>query len=474
MGQALPDSPHACSVALPTWDSVIGYEEKRDKVLRRLRSGYPRFVRSPWVERLVGAARGELCGEGDDVLVLPTRASAQRAQRYLEPKAGVALRVAGFHGLQALVLPSRVATMAWDYWRYSGEIVSSRQAADALGSGLRTEGKTHLVRRRMAALGAGEVTGLHVFASGMAGINAVLRALPGMRNGLKTLQVEFPYVDCLKVQEMFGSGVVFLNEAEGESFEEALQRIRAGEFAGVFTEVPSNPMLRTADIVRMAEACREGGVPLVIDDSAAGPLNLAVIEHADVVTTSLTKWASGRGDVMGGLASVRPGSVFAADMNAALAVDAEESAPLYVADAEVLLDNLRGLKRRMAAVNRNGLALAEFLAGHPAVARVWHPSRVNRERYERVRARDGGYGGLLSLELVQPKKAPKVYDALEVSKGPGFGAEFTLACPYTQLAHYHELEWAEGCGVSPHLIRVSCGVEPVERLLAAFDKALAG
>lgn len=440
--------------------------------MRRLRCGYPRFLKSPWVERLVNAARGELCGEGEEVLVLPTRASAQRAQRHLEPKAGVALRVAEYHGVQAVVVPVRVASMAWDYWRFSGEIVSSRLAADALGGGVRGERKAHLVRRRMAALGAGEGAGLHVFASGMAAVNAVLRALPGMRSGLKTLQIEFPYVDCLKVQEMFGHGVVFLSAAEGESFEEALSRIRAGEFAGVFTEVPSNPLLRMAEIPRLAAACREGGVPLVIDDSAAGPLNVAVLEQADVVTTSLTKWASGRGDVMAGLASVRPGSAFAADLNAALAVDAGESAPLYVADAEVLLDNLRGVKRRMAAVNRNGLALAAYLAGHPAVARVWHPSVTARERYDQVRAREGGYGGLLSFELAQPKKSAKVYDALELSKGPGFGTEFTLVCPYAQLAHYRELEWAEGCGVSPHLIRVSCGVEPVERLLAAFAKAL--
>jgi cystathionine gamma-synthase len=210
----------------------------------------------------------------------------------------------------------------------------------------------------------------------------------------------------------------------------------------------------------------------VIDDSAAGPLNSAALEHADVVTTSLTKWASGRGDVMAGLAAVRPGSQFAAELNAALAADAAESTPLYVADAEVMLDNLRGVRRRMALVNRNGLALAEYLRGHPAVARVWYPALTTRERYDLVRARDGGYGGLLSFELAQPKRAAKFYDALEVSKGPGFGTEFTLACPYALLAHYRELEWAEGCGVSPQLIRVSCGVEPVEQLLAAFGRAL--
>ena len=85
----------------------------------------------------------------------------------------------------------------------------------------------------------------------------------------------------------------------------------------------------------------------------------------------------------------------------------------------------------------------------------------------------GGHGGLLSFVLKMPRKPPKVYDALRLSKGPSFGTRFTLVCPYTQLAHYHELEWTEGCGVSPHLLRVSCGTEPLETLTAAFEAAFA-
>lgn len=472
LGQALPDSVHACSVALPTWDAVVGYEQGRDKVMRRLRSGYPRFVRNPLVDRLLAAIRDEVCQSDEDVLVLPTRASAQRAQRFIERTAETATRVASYHGLQALVLPKRATPVAWDYWRFSGEIVTSRQAADALGPGLRSEDKCHLLRRSLARITGAAERDVRVFATGMAAVNSVLRSLSGLRDGLKTLQIEFPYVDSLKVQELFGSGVVFLNRAEGESFDEALGRIRAGEFAGVFTEVPSNPLLRTADIPRLAQACRQGGVPLIIDDSAAGPGNTALLEHADVVTTSLTKWASGRGDVMAGMAVTSPQSPFVRELGAALDEDAAGSAPLYVADQEVLLANLRGLRRRMATVNANGLALAGWLAGHPAVAEVYHPSCSTRESYDRIRARDGGYGGLLSFVLRQPRKASKVYNALELCKGPGFGTEFSLVCPYTQLAHFRELDWAEGCGVSPHLLRVSCGTERPELLIGAFERAL--
>ena len=86
----------------------------------------------------------------------------------------------------------------------------------------------------------------------------------------------------------------------------------------------------------------------------------------------------------------------------------------------------------------------------------------------------GGYGGLLSLELEQPaENAPRFYDALRVTKGPNLGTNYTLACPFTILAHYHELDWAGSCGVSRHLIRVSVGREKPEDLIARFESALA-
>ena len=471
LGLPLPDSPHACSVCLPTWESILGYEEGREKVLKRMRTGYPRFFKHPAVERLFAAAKAEVAGEHEEVIVLPTRASVRRAHRWVERRAETAVRIASFHGLQVLVVPTKAKADADAYWRFAGEVVSSRQAQDFLDGNLREDSKSHLISRAISKFTGAAPGDTFIFTSGMAAVTAVLRALPGVRDGKKTLQLEFPYVDSLKVQEFFGHGVVYLNEASGESFDEALQRIRQGEFAGVFTEVPSNPLLRTVDLHRVSKACEDSGTPLVIDDSSAGPLNVASLKYADVVTGSMTKWISGGGDVMAGMVSIRADSPVANDLRESLRADAAETAPLYIADAEVLLSNLKGYSKRMKIVNANGLALAAWLAKHPAVAEVWHPSLTNKENYDQVMRKGGGYGGLLSFLLKTPKKTPKVYDALRLSKGPSFGTAFTLVCPYTLLAHYQELEWAEGCGVSPNLLRVSCGLEPIETIIAAFEEA---
>lgn len=472
LGLPLPDSAHACSVCLPTWDAIIGYEEGREKIMKRMRAGYPRFFRHSNVERLFDNAKSEVAGDHEEVLVLPTRTSVQRAHRWVERRSETAVRITSYHGLQVLIVPTKAKAEADAYWRFSGEVVSSRQAQDVLDGKPRDGSKSHLIVRALTKFTGTTPENTFVFSSGMAAGTSVLRALPGMLEGKKTLQLGFPYVDCLKVQELFGHGVVYLNEATGESFDEALMRIRQGEFAGVFTEVPSNPLLTTVDVTRVAQACVEGSTPLVIDDSATGSLNVEALRFADVVTSSLTKWISGEGDVMAGLAAVRADSPVAATLRESLALDAAESAPLYIGDAEILLSNLKGYSKRMKTVNANGLKLATWLAAHPAVAQVWHPSLTTKDHYDALRRSDGGYGGLLSFALKSLKKSPKVYDSLRLSKGPSFGTPFTLVCPYTMLAHYHELEWAEACGVPAHLLRVACGLEPIATLIAAFDEAL--
>jgi cystathionine gamma-synthase len=473
LGIPLPDSPHACSVCLPTWETVIGYEEGREKVIRRLRTGYPRFFKPPTVERLFENARTEIASEGEALLILPTRIAAQRAHRWLERHAETAVRSTSYNGFHAIIFPEKARQLANEYWRFSGEGVSSRQAQDYLDGSLREGSKSHLIARAIAKLNGGEAENTFIFSSGISAALSVLRALPGIREGKKTLQIEFPYVDSLKIQERFGNGVVYLNDASGESFDEALQRIRAGEFAGVFTEIPSNPLLRTVDLKRVSEACQFSRTPLVLDDSSTGPLNVDVLPLADVLTSSLTKWVSGAGDVMAGAATVRADSPLAQDFTGALGEDSAECAPLYVADAEVLLSNLKGYAKRNAVINENALALVAFLKDHPAVASVWHPSVTQTANYEAVMRKNGGYGGLLSIVLSSPKKAPKVYDSLKLSKGPSFGTPFTLVCPYTLLAHYHELDWTEDCGVPANLLRISVGLEPVETVIQAFADALA-
>jgi len=306
----IPDDSHAVSVCLPTWDSVIGYEEGRDKVISKLQCGYPRFFLHPAIHRLFQKCQRAVAIDGERVIVFPHREAAQRALRFIELRANTALRIASFDGLQVLVLPEELFSLGMEYWRYSGEVVSSRQALDVLDEDGLWEYDTSDLLERLEGIGGYGAGDVYLYESGMSGVFAVHRVLRKMSPDKKSLQLDFPYVDVLKIQNHFGAGVVFLPVSEGELFDEALNRIRVGEFSAVFCEVPNNPLLRMMDLSKVRQACDAGKVPLIIDDSVCSAYNVDVKPFADIVTSSLTKWVAGSGNVMAGAVQLVKGSSF--------------------------------------------------------------------------------------------------------------------------------------------------------------------
>jgi len=111
---------------------------------------------------------------------------------------------------------------------------------------------------------------------------------------------------------------------------------------------------------------------------------------------------------------------------------------------------------------------------------VFYPKHVTRENYEHCRIKgnsalgiqEGGFGGLFSVTFTTLAAAQTFFDALACYKGPSLGTNFTLACPYTVLAHYAEMDWAASFGVEQTLVRVSVGMEETSALLASFRVAL--
>jgi cystathionine gamma-synthase len=160
-------------------------------------------------------------------------------------------------------------------------------------------------------------------------------------------------------------------------------------------------------------------------------------------------------------------------------------------DAVYMERNSRTFRRRIGIIDDNTESLCDFLYSHslavgvPSVIKdVFYPKWITRDEYELCRikgrtsddagnkVRDGGFGGLFSLTFTTAAASSAFFDALSCHKGPSLGTNFTLACPYTILAHYLELEWAAGYGVEATLVRVSIGMEEKGALLCCFAAAL--
>lgn len=461
LGSPIPASPHAVSVCLPEWADVIGYEEKDPRVIEKMRTGYPRFFFHPLIQRV----REQLSPKpGRDVLPFHDEAAARECAALAHGKA------VEVNGLWAAYFPAESLPLARAYWQHAGRILSSRAAAEWLETQKISAPDPRLervLRERLASWSGADPEKIHLHPSGMAAIFAAFQLVTSRRPGRRTVMFGFPYTDTLKILQKFGSGVEFFAQGDSQDLERLAGLLTREEIAGIFCEVPSNPLLRTPDLISLAELAHRHGVPVVVDDTIGTAFNVDVLPHADLVATSLTKAISGEGDVMAGALSFSP-------KIDGLQIPPTQPGGIHAGDLAVLEKNSRDFPERMALCNANALALAEFLSKHPAVGSVWHPAFPLSPYYEALRKPNGGHGTLLSfLPKNAPRNTPRVFEQLAVCRGISLGTTYTLACPYVQLAHYHELDWARSCGIDPFLLRVSAGAEPREDLIGRFERALA-
>lgn len=154
----------------------------------------------------------------------------------------------------------------------------------------------------------------------------------------------------------------------------------------------------------------------------------------------------------------------------------------YGEDALYMERNSRDFERRIKVIDENTEAVCDLLRsrshGGGAIKDVFYPKWSSRENYEQCRKRGpdgvltGGFGGLLSLTFHSDTASKAFFDSLPIHKGPSLGTNFSLACPYTVIAHFTELQWAAEYGVEEGLVRVSVGMEGKEDLLGRFKAAI--
>ena len=475
LGRPIPQSPHAVSACLPTWADAIGYEEEEPRVINKLAAGYPRFVYHPVCRALFERCDARFADESTTCLAFGSGAAAQRFGEFLavNGRATVHQHEWGDSGAIIARFDKQHANLAKSFWQHTGEGISSRHAQACLEHAPMSDGRDakQTLRQRIGDLAGVGADHIYLFPNGMAGIYCLHRALNRIAPNRKTVQFGFPYVDTLKIIQKFGSGAMFYPQGNQAELEALGRDLAATPACGIFTELPSNPLLVSPDLVRLAALARQHDTPLVIDDTIATWVNADAVRYADVTCNSLTKSFSGAGDVAGGCVIVNPRSRHFEAIRTSL--DAIYEDLLVGPDAEQLEHNSRDFVTRQHKANDNAMHLLAYLEKHPKIQRVYHPLLTARDRYEQVRRDAGGFGSLISIDLKDPAtNAPKFYDRLRVCKGPNLGTNYTLVCPYTILAHYDELDWAETCGVSRWLIRISVGLEDPADLIDRFAQAL--
>ncbi len=275
----------------------------------------------------------------------------------------------------------------------------------------------------------------------------------------------------------------------------------------VFGETIANPALRVLDIERFANAAHAHGVPMIVDNTFATPVNCRPFEFgADIVTHSTTKYMDGHGAAVGGCI-VDSGKFdwFAyADKFPGLTTPDEsyhgityaerfgkEGAFITKATAQLMRDfgctpapqsafilnlGLESLHVRMARHCENGMAVANFLKNHEKIAWVKYPNLEGDEDYALAQKYlPKGSCGVVSFGVKGGRKAAEAFmKELKLCAIETHVADARTCCLHPASATHRQMSDAEleAAGVSPDLVRLSCGIESAEDLIADLAQAL--
>ncbi len=239
-----------------------------------------------------------------------------------------------------------------------------------------------------------------------------------------------------------------------------------------FTESPTNPYLRVIDVPETVRIARERGVCVVIDSTFASPVNhRALADGADLVIHSATKDLGGHNDLLAGVVCGRAELV--APVREAVGV---LGGVLDAHSAYLLLRGLKTLALRMQRHNENALRVATWLEAHPGVRRVWYPGLPSHPDHAVAARLMRGFGGVVTFELeTDLEGCCRFIDACRIPYlAPSLGGvESLIEMPAIMSFWDRTPEERRALGITDSLVRLACGVEDADDLVADLDRALA-
>ena len=318
----------------------------------------------------------------------------------------------------------------------------------------------------LAAIEGGKAA--FAFASGMAAIDAVTTLLEAgdhvivtdntyggtfrlFDKVLRRYRLEFSYVDT--------------------SRPDAIERAMRPATKMLFVETPTNPVMRLTDLAQAAGIAHAHGARLVVDNTFASPVVQQPIAFgADLVVHSTTKYLNGHSDSIGGAV------IAARDEDAEWLKFIQNAAGAILSpfDSFLVLRGTKTLNVRMAQHNANGMALAEFLAGHPRVTQVLYPGLPSHPQHDLAKRQMRGFGGMLSFDVGTFEAARRVCNRVRLmSLAESLGGVETLIGHPASMTHASvPADRRAAIGLTDSLVRISAGIEDVADLIDDLRQAL--
>jgi cystathionine beta-lyase/cystathionine gamma-synthase len=308
-----------------------------------------------------------------------------------------------------------------------------------------------------------------VFASGMAAINAIC-----------TMYKSGDHVVCgndlyggvprlfNQVLANFGMEFTYVDTSEAKNVERAMRK----NTRMVYIETPTNPLMALSDIAAISKICRRKKTELVVDNTFMSPyFQQPITLGADMVVHSTTKFLNGHSDGLGGVV------VCTTKEQAEKLAFVQKAAGAILSPFECWLV-LRGVKTlavRMEQHDRSGRVVAEFLAHHKRVKRVFYPGLAEHRQYDLAQQQMTGFGSMITFEtgsLSNAKNMLKKVRVCSLAESLG-GVETLISHPATMTHAALGEKGRREIGITDGLVRISVGIENVKDIVDDLDQALA-
>lgn len=308
------------------------------------------------------------------------------------------------------------------------------------------------------------------FGSGLAAIDCIIKMLTPGDEVISTNDLYGGTYRLFKtIFEKYGIVFHFVPMATTTAIEE---KINANTKL-IWVETPTNPTMKIIDIKAISIIAKTHNVLLAVDNTFATPyLQKPLDLGADIVMHSATKYLGGHSDVVMGILVVKDDNV-AKEM---YRIQNSSGAICGPMDAFLVLRGIKTLHLRMQQHCKNGRAIAEFLATHPKINKIYWPGLPSHNNHEVAKEQMRDFGGMISFSL----KGDNLSDALDLVKKVKIfalaeslgGVESLIGHPVTMTHAAIPKEEREKSGITDSLIRLSVGIEDSEDLIEDLRQAL--
>ncbi|MDF1501589.1 PLP-dependent aspartate aminotransferase family protein [Roseisolibacter sp. H3M3-2] len=324
------------------------------------------------------------------------------------------------------------------------------------------------LERNVAALEGGR-HGFH-FGSGMGTLDSIMklcRAGDHIVCGENVYGGTFRLFD--KLLQHLGLSFTYVDTRDPQKIADAM----TPKTRQVHVETPTNPLMWITDLRAAADVAHRGNALLVVDNTFASPYFQRPLEFgADIVWHSATKYLNGHSDLVGGIAVLNDDDLATRlqfILNAAGAVPG----PF---DSWLILRGTKTLHLRMRQHDANGRRIAQWLAERVGHEHVLYPGLESHPQYELAKRQMSGFGGMITVELGTKERAAQVLNRVRIfslAESLG-GVESLISLPALMTHASVPPDKKAEMGMGEGMIRLSCGVEEVEDLLADLEQAFEG